>query len=86
DYLQSIHSDIVELLREFTEGRSLFYYDYREYSQISYSGIKPSGVLFYTRSPVSTIDSVHVILEAKVSPNADSVNEVLGRIDEYAET
>ncbi|KAJ2668199.1 hypothetical protein GGH99_006490, partial [Coemansia sp. RSA 1285] len=86
DYLQSIHSDIVKLLREFTEGRSLFYYDYREYSLISDSGIKPSGALFYTHTQNKTIDSVHVILEAKVSPNADNVNEVLGRIGEYAQT
>ncbi|KAJ2607595.1 hypothetical protein EV177_005426 [Coemansia sp. RSA 1804] len=71
---------------EFTEGRSLFYCDSREYSQISYSGIKPSGILFYTRSPVSTIDSVHVVLEANISPNANKDNEVLGQIGKYVQT
>ncbi|KAJ1726384.1 hypothetical protein LPJ72_006356, partial [Coemansia sp. Benny D160-2] len=32
------------------------------------------------------MDSVHIIFEAKASPNADSVSEVLGQIGVYAET
>ncbi|KAJ2657905.1 hypothetical protein IWW48_004304, partial [Coemansia sp. RSA 1200] len=82
----SIHSDTDKLPCKFTEGGALFCYDSDEYSLISDCGIKPSGVLFYARAPTNTIDSVHVVLEAKIAPNANKIDEVLGQIGEYAQT
>ncbi|KAJ2653998.1 hypothetical protein IWW48_006353, partial [Coemansia sp. RSA 1200] len=86
NYLQSIQSDMEKLPHEFTEGRAMYSYRNHESSPICEGGIKPDGALFYTRSPKKAIDSVHIVFEAKVSPNADNVNEVLGQIGVYAET
>ncbi|KAJ2516750.1 hypothetical protein H4217_004390, partial [Coemansia sp. RSA 1939] len=74
------------LPHEFAEERAVYSYRNHESSPISDVEIKPDGVLFYTRTPKKTMDSVHIIFEAKASPNADSVNEVLGQIGVYAET
>ncbi|KAJ2667282.1 hypothetical protein GGH99_006670, partial [Coemansia sp. RSA 1285] len=86
NYLQSILSDMEKLPHEFTEERAVYSYRNHESSPISDVEIKPDGVLFYTHSPKKGIDSVHIIFEAKVSPNADKVDEVLGQIGMYAET
>ncbi|KAJ2641749.1 hypothetical protein GGH99_008863, partial [Coemansia sp. RSA 1285] len=86
NYLQSIQSDMEKLPREFTEGRAVCSFGNHETSAISDVEIKPDGALFYARAPTNTIDSVHIIFEAKLSPNANNVDEVLGQIGVYAET
>ncbi|KAJ2510541.1 hypothetical protein GGI11_005450, partial [Coemansia sp. RSA 2049] len=86
NHLQSVLSDMERLPHEFAEERAVYSYRNHESSPISDVEIKPDGVLFYTRTPKKTMDSVHIIFEAKASPNADSVNEVLGQIGVYAET
>ncbi|KAJ1726323.1 hypothetical protein LPJ72_006375, partial [Coemansia sp. Benny D160-2] len=86
NHLQSVLSDMERLPHEFAEERAVYSYRNHESSPISNVEIKPDGILFYTRTPKKTMDSVHIIFEAKASPNADSVSEVLGQIGVYAET
>ncbi|KAJ2510523.1 hypothetical protein H4217_007830 [Coemansia sp. RSA 1939] len=86
NYLQTIQSDMERLPREFTEERAVCFFGNHETSPMGDVEIKPDGVLFYAHTPTSMVDMVHIIFEAKVSPGANNVSEVLGQIGVYAET